>query len=319
MFGSIPDKTTICPENLDHKTPSNWCPSSSLLEFSEAWEASAEEAAAPTMPSVSRRARILATDDDSSIRALLWEILSANGHELEFAVDGNDAYLKIRAKKYDLVILDVNMPRINGYKLSRQLVAEYKTDRPRILIYTARDIEKEKYQFMECGADEILSKTANVKEMEKIINRLLRLKLETTSDTLAENYSNEASKKGFNLDVQQISTINAASKLFAGPPPPPRVATRLKQNAKLNTAPPALTDPPSPAITACSDMQKNNEAPSPENTENNNPVDPQGEHFSAALGALEAVQKKHSVYIGLLSLAFLLTLGICIFLLLKTL
>jgi len=252
LFGKMPEGTTVCPETLDPKIPKNWGSLSSLLEFADPWKVPdlKTEETEPLLNA--RRARILATDDDSSMRSLLWEILSANGHELEFAVDGNDAYLKIRAKKYDLVILDVNMPKLNGYKLSRRLVAEYKNNRPKILIYTARDLEKEKYQFIESGADEILSKTANIQEIEKTINRLLQLKLETTSNTLAENYMDEVSQN-IQIDTQQISSITNSSRMFKEPPvqarklPPPSPTPFAETSGKQHTgaiSPPVAAQKP---------------------------------------------------------------------------
>lgn len=111
---------------------------------------------------------ILSTDDDSNIRALLWHMLTDAGHTVEFAKDGEEVFRRLAAKRYDLVVLDVNMPKMNGYKVS-ELIHDKLTHPPKVIIFTGRDLEKERLQFVCSGADAILNKgTGNDKLIETI-------------------------------------------------------------------------------------------------------------------------------------------------------
>jgi len=121
-------------------------------------------------PAVARRTplSILSTDDDSGIRALLWSLLNDAGHNVDFAKDGEEVFRRLAEKRYDLVILDVNMPKMNGYKVS-EVLHDKLPHPPKVMIFTGREIEKERLQFVCSGADAILNKgVGNAKLLETI-------------------------------------------------------------------------------------------------------------------------------------------------------
>lgn len=109
---------------------------------------------------MNRKLRILSSDDDEGIRALLFSLLTENGHEVEFARCSDEIFKNLGRTKYDLLILDVNTPGINGYKVAEK-ISENITNRPKILIFTARDIKTEELQFVLSGADAIVQKGAS--------------------------------------------------------------------------------------------------------------------------------------------------------------
>lgn len=117
------------------------------------------------------RLNILSTDDDSNMRALLWHMLSEEGHSVEFAKDGEEVFKRLAAKKYDLIILDVNMPRMNGYKVSK-LLHEKLPNPPKVIIFTGRDLEQEKLQFVCSDADAILNKGVGNDKLIQTIEKL---------------------------------------------------------------------------------------------------------------------------------------------------
>ena len=122
----------------------------------------------PRSAAVKRSLRILSTDDDPNIRALLWNMLGDAGHNVEFARDGEEVFVRLREKNYDLLILDVNMPKVNGYKVS-EILHEKLPSPPKVLIFTGRDLKAERPQFFCSGADAILNKgTGNDKLLETI-------------------------------------------------------------------------------------------------------------------------------------------------------
>lgn len=106
---------------------------------------------------MAHRLRILSSDDDEGIRSLLFSLLTDHGHEVDFARDSDEVFKNLGRGRYDLLILDVNTPGINGYKVA-QKITENIINHPKILIFTARDIKEENVQFMLSGADAILRK-----------------------------------------------------------------------------------------------------------------------------------------------------------------
>ena len=120
---------------------------------------------------MNRHLRILSSDDDEGIRALLYSLLTEHGHEVEFARDSDEVFKNLGRTKYDLLILDVNTPGINGYKVAEKIAGNI-TNRPRILIFTARNIRDEELQFVTCGADAIIRKGAPCDEIMNAIDTL---------------------------------------------------------------------------------------------------------------------------------------------------
>lgn len=118
-----------------------------------------------------RRLRILASDDDEGIRSFLFSLLTEHGHEVEFAKDSDDVFKNLGRARYDLLILDVNTPGMNGYKVAEKVTNNI-TNRPRILIFTARDIKAEELQFVTSGADAVIGKGAGCADIIKTIDGL---------------------------------------------------------------------------------------------------------------------------------------------------
>jgi chemosensory pili system protein ChpA (sensor histidine kinase/response regulator) len=79
--------------------------------------------------------RILIVDDDSSIRTLLSVVASRAGVEADVAADGVEAKQKLQDTAYDLIVLDLSMPRMNGFDLVRELRG--RTPRPAVIVLTA--------------------------------------------------------------------------------------------------------------------------------------------------------------------------------------
>lgn len=107
--------------------------------------------------------KILSIDDDPLIRELLWDIMNREGHEMQFAKDGIEIFQRVAKARFDLLILDVNMPNSNGYKISEEITSRHLPEaRPKILLFTSRNIKEEKVQFNLSGADAILQKDVGI-------------------------------------------------------------------------------------------------------------------------------------------------------------
>jgi len=115
---------------------------------------------APTQDqSARRRARLLVVDDSFATRELIRSILSAAGYDVATAVDGLDALDRLRAETYDLVVSDVEMPRVDGFTLTSRIRNELgKTDLP-VIIVTSLASEAHRRRGLEVGAQAYIVKS----------------------------------------------------------------------------------------------------------------------------------------------------------------
>lgn len=115
--------------------------------------------------------RILVVDDEAAIRKVVRDALENAGHEVETAVDGEEAQALLAAGEFDLVITDLNMPRVDGLELVRRI----RTDRSvPILVLTVRQEEREKVRLLDAGADDYVTKPFGVAELLARTRALLR-------------------------------------------------------------------------------------------------------------------------------------------------
>src|SRR5438094_6618269 len=116
-------------------------------------------------------ARILVVDDDPQIRRVLRTALSAQGDEVADARNGEEAVEKLHDEKPDLVILDMNMPRMNGLETCR--IVRTTSDVP-IIMLTVRDTEADKIEALDAGADDYVTKPFSSTELLARIRAALR-------------------------------------------------------------------------------------------------------------------------------------------------
>ncbi len=115
--------------------------------------------------------RILVVDDEEQILRALRRALAARGYDVVTAVDGEDAIAEVEGSTPDLVVLDLNLPGIDGMEVCRRLRAW--TQVP-ILILSVREDEAGKVQALDLGADDYLTKPFGVEEMLARVRALLR-------------------------------------------------------------------------------------------------------------------------------------------------
>jgi DNA-binding response OmpR family regulator len=106
------------------------------------------------MASVTSRRRVLVVEDERPIRELLRLHLDLAGFEIDETGDGRDALDRTRAAAFDLLILDVMLPGLDGVSLCRAVRAEGPNKETPILMLTARDGESDKVLGLESGADD---------------------------------------------------------------------------------------------------------------------------------------------------------------------
>ena len=119
------------------------------------------------------RARILLVDDEPNIIKVMGKRLTAEGFEVDMAMDGEDALTKVRASHPDLIILDVMLPKLSGIEVCETLkCAPQYRDIP-IVIVTAKAQARDRQQGFACGADAYLTKPFHAATLLEEIRRLL--------------------------------------------------------------------------------------------------------------------------------------------------
>lgn len=117
--------------------------------------------------------RILLVEDQAELAASIIDFLEGQGHRLDYAADGRQGLNLALAGAYDVVLLDLRLPRIDGLEVCRQLRAT--SDRPiPILMLTARDTLDDKIAGFDAGADDYLTKPFALEELLLRCNALGR-------------------------------------------------------------------------------------------------------------------------------------------------
>jgi two-component system, OmpR family, alkaline phosphatase synthesis response regulator PhoP len=120
--------------------------------------------------------RILIADDNVANRELLEALLSKIDCVTEIAVDGQDALNQVASFSPDLILLDVMMPKLNGFEVCRKLKSDPATSRIMILMVTALSELGDIERAVEAGTDDFLSKPVNSLEFQKRVKNMLKLK-----------------------------------------------------------------------------------------------------------------------------------------------
>jgi CheY-like chemotaxis protein/anti-sigma regulatory factor (Ser/Thr protein kinase) len=115
--------------------------------------------------------KVLVADDDQTTRVLISEVLKEAGHQVVEAADGEAALKKLHTGKFDLVLLDVWMPRINGLELLARLREE--PSRPRVIVMTSDDTPETLLQAVREQAYHYVSKPIDVNGLAKIVRDAL--------------------------------------------------------------------------------------------------------------------------------------------------
>jgi len=120
------------------------------------------------------RQRILVVEDEEAIRGIVTQTLLRHGYETASASDGDDALEKAFTLRPDLIILDLMLPRMDGWEVCRRLKAEKDTASIPIIMLTARREERDVVEGLELGADDYMKKPFSLSELTARVRALLR-------------------------------------------------------------------------------------------------------------------------------------------------
>jgi len=116
--------------------------------------------------------RILIADDDTDLNEMLYHFLSSQNYEIVSVYNGKDAISKVQSEKFDIILLDVMMPYIDGYHVAYEITNSLSENIPKIIIMTSRDIASEKGIANLSGASDTLQKPFELDELLSKIKKL---------------------------------------------------------------------------------------------------------------------------------------------------
>jgi len=117
---------------------------------------------------------ILIAEDSITARALLRNILESGGYDVKTAVDGLDAYTALKAGKFDLVVSDVEMPRMTGFDLTAKIRADKNLSEVPVVLVTALDSREDRERGIDVGANAyVVKSTFDDSDLLQIIQRLI--------------------------------------------------------------------------------------------------------------------------------------------------
>jgi len=130
---------------------------------------------------------VLVVDDEIVNVNLLTRLMTGLGYQVRSASNGELALAEVARKRPDLVLLDVNMPKIDGFEVCRRLKADPATRLLPIVLVTGLSASEDHIRGIDAGADDFLTKPFNVQELEARVRSLTRLKRYTDELDSAES------------------------------------------------------------------------------------------------------------------------------------
>ena len=128
--------------------------------------------------------KILVVDDEDMIRKLIRKYAEFEGYEVCEAVDGMDAVIKIRNNSFDLVIMDIMMPELDGFSACREI---RKFSNVPIIMLSARGEEYDKINGFEIGIDDYVVKPFSPKELMLRVNAIIKRSAKPTQEVEQKN------------------------------------------------------------------------------------------------------------------------------------
>ena len=158
-----------------------------------------------------RAGLILLIEDNRNLSEVMGEFFEQKGFGVDFVSDGLDGYRLACQNSYDVIVLDLNLPRMDGLQVCEKLRLEAKISTP-ILMLTARDAVPDKVLGFQAGADDYLIKPFAIQELEVRIRSLIRRERKQVStavyqvaDLTLDTGSLRATRAGLELNLSPIA------------------------------------------------------------------------------------------------------------------
>lgn len=160
---------------------------------------------------MSSKAKILYVEDDEALSYVTRENLELRGYEVDYAIDGEIALKKSLENNYDICLLDVMLPKLDGYTLATK-IRERNDDVP-IIFLTAKSAKEDKIQGLKLGADDYITKPFSIEELVLKIEVFLRRSQRTGTVSSKSANALNLGKYVFDYAGQQLKFDNQVTKL----------------------------------------------------------------------------------------------------------
>ena len=126
--------------------------------------------------------KILVVDDNQDSRELVVKVLKNKGYEMVEAVDGEEAVERAVAEKPDLILLDISIPKLNGYEVARILKNREEFKDIPIVALTAHAMKGDRMKALEAGCEGYITKPINVRELPAQVKSFIKGRWESMYD-----------------------------------------------------------------------------------------------------------------------------------------
>ncbi len=132
--------------------------------------------------SVKEKTSILIVDDDKDLCDMLQKYFSIKGYDVDVAFDGDAAIEKAMSSHFDLIVLDIMMPGIDGYEVCQRLKIQREYNQIPIVMLSAKDTEQDRIIGFKTGADAYVSKPFEIGSLNKTIQETIEKRRRMTED-----------------------------------------------------------------------------------------------------------------------------------------
>jgi two-component system alkaline phosphatase synthesis response regulator PhoP len=150
------------------------------------------------------KGRILLVEDEENLRSTIVLNLELEGYDVQSAVNGKEALQMFRSNRFDIVVLDIMLPEINGLDVCREIRKESRN--VFILFLSARSMGSERIEGLKAGADDYLSKPFNLEELLLRIEILLKRRPQLAKTVILN--STNINGRSVNFETYQFTAID---------------------------------------------------------------------------------------------------------------
>jgi len=154
---------------------------------------------------MSRQIRILIVEDEEAIRTGLIDVLVFHGYETDSAATGPDGLQKALTGRFDLILLDVMLPGMDGFAICTKIRAVDR-DQP-IIMLTAKSSDEEIIEGLKLGADDYVSKPFSIQQLVLRIEAVLR------RSQIVQEQARMLSIGGIEVDTENLSAVNGSDEI----------------------------------------------------------------------------------------------------------
>jgi len=126
--------------------------------------------------------KVLVVDDNQDSRELVVKVLKNKGYEMIEATDGEEAIEKAVGERPDLILLDISIPKLDGYEVTRRLKSREEFKETPIVALTAHAMKGDRAKALEAGCEGYISKPINVRELPAQVKSFIKGRWESIYD-----------------------------------------------------------------------------------------------------------------------------------------